>query len=56
MVLRRIFGAKGEEVTGHRRKLHSENIHNLCSSPNTRMIKLYSKCSPSTGVLMALFA
>jgi hypothetical protein len=30
-VLRRIFGPK---MTGKRRKLHSEGLHNLCSSPD----------------------
>jgi hypothetical protein len=34
MVLRRIFGPKSEEVTGDWRKLHSEELHNLYSSPN----------------------
>jgi hypothetical protein len=33
-VLRRIFGPKRDEVTGKRRKLHSEKLHNLYSSPN----------------------
>jgi hypothetical protein len=32
-VLRRIFGPKREEVTGGWRILHSEKLHNLCSSP-----------------------
>jgi hypothetical protein len=32
-VLRRIFGSKGDEVTGGWRKLHSEKLHNLYSSP-----------------------
>jgi hypothetical protein len=36
-VLRRIFGPKRDEMTGGRRKLHSEELHNLYSSP--RMIK-----------------
>jgi hypothetical protein len=37
-VLRRIFGPKRDEVTGDRRKLHNEELHN--SSPNIiRMIK-----------------
>jgi hypothetical protein len=39
--LRRIFGAKRDEVTGGRRKLHIEELHNLYSSPNIiKMIKL----------------
>jgi hypothetical protein len=39
-VLRRIFGPKGDEVTGGWRKLHNEELHNLYSSPNIiRMIK-----------------
>jgi hypothetical protein len=33
--LRRIFGLWGEEVTGGRRKLHSEEIYYLYSSRNT---------------------
>jgi hypothetical protein len=33
-VLRRIFGPKGDDVTGGWRKLHIEELHNLCSSPN----------------------
>jgi hypothetical protein len=32
-VLRRIFGPKRNEVTGGWRKLHNEELHNLCSSP-----------------------
>jgi hypothetical protein len=39
-VLRRIFGAKRDEVTGEWRKLHSEELHILYSSPNIiRQIK-----------------
>jgi hypothetical protein len=39
-VLRRIFGPNRDEVTGQRRKLHSEELHNLYSSPNIiRQIK-----------------
>jgi hypothetical protein len=39
-VLGRIFGPKRDEVTGKLRKLHSEELHNLYSSPNTiRQIK-----------------
>jgi hypothetical protein len=38
--LRRILGPKRDEVTGDWRKLHSEELHNLYSSPNIiRMIK-----------------
>jgi hypothetical protein len=32
-VLRRIFGPKGEEVTGSCRRLHMEELHNLYASP-----------------------
>jgi hypothetical protein len=32
--LRRIFGPKGDEVTGERRKLHNEELRILYSSPN----------------------
>jgi hypothetical protein len=39
-VLRRIFGPKRDEVTVEWRKLHSEELHNLYSSPNIiRQIK-----------------
>jgi hypothetical protein len=39
-VLRRIFGAKRDEVTGVWRKLHSEELHDLYSSPSIiRIIK-----------------
>jgi hypothetical protein len=33
-VLRRICGPKRDEVKGGWRKLHSEQLHNLLSSPN----------------------
>jgi hypothetical protein len=33
-VLRRIFGPKREEVVGGWRRLHNEELHNLCTSPN----------------------
>jgi hypothetical protein len=29
-VLRRIFGPKRDEVTGGWRKMHNEELHNLC--------------------------
>jgi hypothetical protein len=39
-VLRRIFGPKRDEVTGEWRKLRSEELHILYSSPNIiRQIK-----------------
>jgi hypothetical protein len=39
-VVRRIFGPKRDEVTGEWRKLHSEELHILYSSPNIiRQIK-----------------
>jgi len=39
-VLRGIFGAKGDEVTGEGRKLHNEELNDLYCSPNiVRVIK-----------------
>jgi hypothetical protein len=39
-VLRRIFGAKRDEVTGEWRKLHNEELHDRYSSPTiVRTIK-----------------
>jgi hypothetical protein len=32
-VLKRMFGPKRDEVTGGRRKLHDEELHNLYSLP-----------------------
>jgi hypothetical protein len=32
--LRRLFGPKRDGVTGGWRKLHNEELHNLCSSPS----------------------
>jgi hypothetical protein len=40
LFLRRIFGPKRDEVTGGRRKLHNEELHNLYFSPSIiRMIE-----------------
>jgi hypothetical protein len=33
-VLRRIFGPKRDKVTGEWRKLHNEELRDLCSTPN----------------------
>jgi hypothetical protein len=33
-VLRRILGPKGDERTGGLRKLHKEEVHNFCFSPD----------------------
>ena len=39
-MLRRIFGSRREKVTGEWRRLHSEELNDLYSSPNTvRVIK-----------------
>jgi hypothetical protein len=39
-VLRRIFGAKRDRVTGEWRKLHNEELNDLYCSPNiVRVIK-----------------
>jgi hypothetical protein len=38
-VLRRIFGPKRDEVTGEWRRLHNEELYDLYSSPNIRVIK-----------------
>jgi len=38
-VLRILFGGKRDEVTGEWRKLHNEELSNLFSLPNNRVIK-----------------
>jgi len=40
MVFRRIFGPRRDEVTGEWKRLHDEELNDLCSSPNiVRVIK-----------------
>ena len=34
-MLRKIFGHNGDEVTGERRRLHTEELNNLYSLPDT---------------------
>jgi hypothetical protein len=49
-VLRRIFGPKRDEVTGEWRKLHSEELHKLYSSPNSvRQISKKNEVSEARG-------
>jgi hypothetical protein len=38
-VLREIYGAEGDEVTGECRRIHNEEIHDLYCSSNIMMIK-----------------
>jgi hypothetical protein len=37
-MLRRIFGLKRDDITGEGRRLHIEQLNDLYSSPNTRII------------------
>jgi hypothetical protein len=49
-VLRRIFGPKKDGVTGGWRKLHSEELHNLYSSPSIiRIIKSEDEVGGTCG-------
>jgi hypothetical protein len=54
-VLRRIFGRKGDVVTGDRRKLHKERFRNLyCSLIVIRVVKVMEDemgkaCSTNVG-------
>jgi hypothetical protein len=38
-IQRRIFGPKRDEVTGEWRKLHNEELHNLCTHPQISLGK-----------------
>jgi len=44
MVLWRIFGPRTEEVAGGWRRLHNEELHNLYTSPNIRVIQSRQMC------------
>jgi hypothetical protein len=39
-VLGRIFGPKRDEVTGEWRKLHNEELNDLCCSPNIERVTM----------------
>jgi hypothetical protein len=39
-VLMSVFGPKRDEITGHQRRLHNEELHNSYVSLNIRVIKL----------------
>jgi hypothetical protein len=42
-VLRRIFGPKRDEVTGECRRLHNEELNDLCSSPNIAQLIIWRR-------------
>ena len=42
MVQRKIFGLKWEELTGHLRKLHNEELHDLYTTPHTGRFIMFS--------------
>jgi hypothetical protein len=39
-ILRKIFGAKKVEETGDCRKLHNEELHDICCLPNITWLRL----------------
>jgi len=43
--LRKIFWPKGQEVSVDWRKVHNEELHNLCSSPGTVWVIVRNKDS-----------
>jgi hypothetical protein len=60
-VLRRIFGLKRDEVTGGRRKLHNEELHDLYSTPSIiiksrrmRWVKHVARMGEKRNVYMLL--
>jgi hypothetical protein len=51
-VLRRIFGPKRDEVMGKWRKLHNEELRDLCPSPSiikSRRVRWAGPCSTNWG-------
>jgi hypothetical protein len=44
-LLRKIFGPKGDEMTGGWRKLHNEELHNLYSSPSRKIKTRRMRCT-----------
>jgi hypothetical protein len=40
MIMRKVYGPKRDDITGEWRRLHNEELHDLCSSTNKiRVIK-----------------
>jgi hypothetical protein len=48
-MLRKIFGLKGKEVTGHSRKLHSEESRDFYASANLRVTKQQGEICATYG-------
>jgi hypothetical protein len=51
-VLREICGSKREQLTKEWRKLHNEELHDLCSSPSivrVRTVRYMGTCSAYVG-------
>jgi hypothetical protein len=48
-VLRRIFGPERDEVRGEWRRLHNEELYDLCSSPNINWV-IKSKRKKGSGL------
>ena len=48
-VLRRVFGPKGNELTGEWRKLHNEELTDLYSSPKIEQNEMGGACGAYGG-------